>query len=134
MTADNRMDFMSPEHVAAMNERLRDADVVRAACRELGRTRVLQFQLADGPDGADVYWTLTYDHTMRFGLEPHPEPDVVLSGDWTNMIRATVSAHSDEPVPHEIVIQGDAELYPKLMAILELARPLATFDTRLPDV
>jgi len=134
MKTDDRMDFMSPEHVSAMNERLRDAEEVRAACRELGEPRVLQFHLANGPDGADVYWTVEYHHTMQFGLEPHPEPDIVLSGDWTNQIRATVSSRTDEPVPQEISIQGDPELYAKLATIVELARPFATFDTRLPDV
>lgn len=134
MTNDHRMEFMSPEHIAAMNERLRRAEVVRAACRDLGAPRVLQFHLADGPGGADVYWTVEYRHTMQFSLESHPEPDVVLSGDSTNQIRATISARTDKPVPQNISIQGDPAILEQLKAIIEIARPFATFDTRFPDI
>lgn len=135
MIPRKRTEFMSHEHVAAMNDRLRTADDVRAACRELGQPRAMLYRLRNGPDGgSDVFWTLTYEDTIQFALADHPDPDVVLTGDWHTMLRAVRAARSGESAAPDLQVQGDPEVFARLNAILDIARPVATLDTVIPDV
>jgi len=134
MTPANRMEFMSPEHVAVMNERLRAADDVRVACRGLDQPRVMLFRLRTGPDkGRDIFWTLTYEDTMQFALDEHTSPDIILTGEWQTMVRAVQAARVGEPAAPDLQMHGDPEVFAQLNEILDIARPVATLDTAIPD-
>lgn len=128
------LEFMSPDHVAVMNERLRTADGVRDACRALGRSRVLLYRLRNGPEGRDVFWALIYEDSLRFALEDHDNPDVVLTGDWQTMVRAVQAARDGEASAPNLQMHGDAEVFARMNEILDIARPVATLHTGIPNI
>lgn len=130
------MDFMSQEHVEAMNELLAGSEQVSAAARKLPREYVLAYELTDGPaDGASVYWQLRFGAGgTTFALTEAPDADVLLRGDW--FVALTAMAHSrrgGEPVDDGLVAEGDVE---SLMAAVgeqfAVAREVATLETTFP--
>src|SRR5690606_4086100 len=76
------VEFMSAEHINVMNELLRDAPDVRAACAQLSQPRTMTYRLTDGPGGQVVHWTITFADTVQFSLDEAPAPDVRFVGDW----------------------------------------------------
>jgi hypothetical protein len=128
------MEFMSAEHVKAMNQVLEQSEEVRRACTSLDGPKVLAFRLSDGPGGADVHWALTYGNTMRFSLDEHPSPDVLITGDWKRMIRAVAAGRRGEAADPGVEIIGDQELFLRLNQILELGRGVATFEVSFPAI
>jgi hypothetical protein len=128
------MEFMSPEHVAAMNDVLEQSEDVRAACAGIGRPSVLAFRLSDGPGGADVHWTMIFHDRMRFSLDKHPSPDVLITGDWKRMILATAAGRRGEVLDPGVEITGDQQLLMRLNQILDLGRRVATFEVSFPAV
>lgn len=128
------LEFMSPDHVAVMNERLRTADDVRDACRALDGPRVLLYRLRNGPDGRVVFWTLIYEDTIQFSLEDHDSPDVVLTGDWQTMISAVQAARDGGTSAPNLQIRGDTTVFAQLNEIFDIARPVATLYTAIPDI
>ena len=126
------VEFMSAEHVAAMNALLEDAPSVRKACSELPVPRVMAYRLADGPDGGDVHWAMTFTDTVRFSLQEHPEPDVCFVGDWTKMILASQGSREGEPQDPNLTIEGDAAVLAEIGAALEVARSVATVPVDFP--
>jgi hypothetical protein len=128
------MEFMSPEHVEAMNRVLDQDEAIRQACAGLDGPRVLAFRLSDGPGGTDVHWTLTFDRTMRFSLDEHPSPDILMTGDWKRMIQATEAGRRGEALDPGVEIHGDLAVLAQLMEIFELGRRIATFEVSFPEV
>jgi hypothetical protein len=126
------MEFMSAEHVDTMNALLADAPTVREACGRLSRPYVIAYRLSDGPGGQDVHWTLTFDETVQFGLTEHPHPDVVIVGDWTDMIAATVSSRTGAPREPNVTYEGDPDALKMTDPALEAARAIATVDVDFP--
>jgi hypothetical protein len=133
MSTEAPMLFMSPEHVAAMNQVLARDEAIRQACAELDEPRVLAFRLSDGPGGADVHWTITFDGTLRFSLDEYSSPDILITGDWRRMIRATEAGRRGAAIDPGVEVHGDPALLAQLMEIFELGRKVATFDVRFPD-
>lgn len=130
------MEFMSQQHVEAMNELLADSAQVSAAARKLPREYVLAYELTDGPaDGATVHWQLRFGSGgTTFALTAAPDADVRLRGDWR--VALTAMAHtrrSGEPVDDGLVTEGDIE---SLMAAVgeqfAVARNVATLETTYP--
>lgn len=125
--------FMSPEHVAAMNAALVDDAEVRAACAALGGPKVLAYRLSDGPGGSTVHWTVTFDGTVSFGLEHDPRADVVLVGDWGAVVRATAAQREGRTESPVVSFEGDVALLGSLVPVLDAARQRASFDTTFPE-
>jgi hypothetical protein len=127
-------EFMSAEHVAAMNLRLRDDQAVRAACRRIDDgPHVMLYRLRDGSAGEDVLWAVHVDETVRFELADHLHPDVVLTGDWWRMIEAVRAGREGRAVEADLRVEGDLRVVASLMAVLDVARPVATMPTSLPE-
>jgi hypothetical protein len=126
--------FMSQEHVDLMNALLEDAPTVQEACQVLGAPRTMTYELADGPGGADVHWTVRLDRTVRFSLDRPSDPDVLLAGDWTRMIRATVAARNGEVLDPGVTVTGDPALLAQVDAVLEVARAVAAVPVTFPEV
>jgi hypothetical protein len=125
---------MSQEHVDAMNALLQDAAVVQEACADLGGRCTLTYDLADGPAGETVHWTVELDHTVRFSLARPADPDVVLVGDWARMIRATREAGQGAQLDPGLSVAGDLELVARVGAVLEVARAVGAIPVDFPDV
>lgn len=128
------MEFMSAAHVNAMNTLLADAPTVREECRRLSRPLVFAYRLSDGPTGATVHWTVSFDDTVRFSLDEHPQPDVVIVGDWADVIAATASGRYGEPREPDVSLEGDPEVLTLTSPALEAARAIATIDVEFPHV
>ena len=126
--------FMSPEHVAAMNDLLDHSAEVRTACSVLRQPRVLAYELSNGPDGRTVHWTVTFDRTVHFSLEPSEQPDVLMRGDWAQMIRATTAGRRGESADPGVSVSGDVQVLEEVGPVLELGRSVATLDVEFPEV
>lgn len=128
------MVFMSSEHVAAMNALLDASTEVRAACSALPQPRVMAYALEDGPDGHTVHWVASFRSTMQFSLDAVDQPDVLLRGDWRQVVRASDANRRGELVDPGVVVEGDAGVLAEVGPVLELARSVATLDVEFPQV
>lgn len=128
------MEFMSADHVSAMNALLEDAPQVRKACAGLSGDRSMAYRLVDGPDGAEVHWTVTFTDTVRFFLTEHVTPDVLFVGDWRQMIRASKANRNGEQLDPGVSIVGDSAVLAEIGPVLETARSVATVPITFPDV
>ncbi|WP_134669484.1 MULTISPECIES: hypothetical protein [unclassified Amycolatopsis] len=127
--------FMSPEHVARMNELLAASAEVRAACADLDRDCEIAYELSDGPSGT-VHWVLRFDRGLgaRFSLEPSPRADITYFGDWADVIRTSRAAHAGEPVEENLTESGDASVLERVAHAYATARRVATVPVEFPDV
>jgi hypothetical protein len=124
---------MSPEHEAAMNQLLDGADSVRAACVELDEPFILGYELTDGPDGETVYWSMTFDDTVRFGLDK-VEADLLFRGDWARMVRASKGSRDGTPTDPGVVAIGDMAAFQKVAPVFAVAQSVATVPVEFPEV
>lgn len=130
------MEFMSQEHVDAMNALLDGSAEVQAAAGEQARDYVLVYELTDGPDeGATVYWELRLgpDGT-RFALTPNPAADLRFSGDWHTAVTAIARSRRGEQVDDAgLITAGDAEAVMAAVGrTFAVARGVATLDATFP--
>lgn len=129
-------EFMSADHVSQMNLLLRDSVAVHQAAAALGGRHALTYRLEAAPTGVE-YWTfeVTADGA-RFHLDaPTSPPDVMLSADWTEMMRtsrALQEGREVEPVVPEMT--GDPEMFAKLQQVLEIAGTVATIRSHIAEV
>lgn len=126
------MEFMSAEHIAAMNAILEGDPAVRAACTGLSRPYEMTYVLSDGPGGGDVHWTITFGDTMRFSLHEVPSADVRFIGDWKQMIRASSAGRRGEQVDAGVTIEGDTAALAEISPVLEVGRDVATMPVDFP--
>lgn len=125
--------FMSPEHVARMNAILAADEAVRRACSELDAPVMLAYALADGPGGETVHWTMSFTDTVRFGLEA-VEADLLFTGDWQRMIRASKASREGSPQGPGVIPVGDLTLLETVGPVFALAQGVATIPVEFPDV
>ena len=125
--------FMSPEHVARMNEILEGDAAVRSACAELPQPYTLGYALSGGPGGRPVHWTVTFTDTVRFSLEPR-DTDLLLSGDWASVVRASRAQREGEVVDPGVSASGDLAVMQAVSPLLALAGGVATIPVTFPDV
>lgn len=130
------MEFMSQEHVGAMNELLAASEEVAAAAKELSREYVLAYELTDGPvDGATVYWQLRLSpEGTAFTLTPAPQADLWLRGDWRSALTSMAnSRNGDSESDNSLTPEGDFESF--MAAVGEqfaVARKVATIPATFP--
>lgn len=125
--------FMSEKHVAAMNEVLAHDEQVRHACSQLGRPVTITWELAHGPEGAAVHWSMTFGDTVRFGLAP-VDADVRFVGDWTRMVRAARAGRDGQSLDPELEVVGDYAVFEAVALVFALAKSAATMPVEFPDV
>ncbi|MGC2977970.1 hypothetical protein ACPUD8_19985 [Brevibacterium sp. FAM 25378] len=129
-------EFMSPEHVAQMNDRLRESTELLANVTSLGRRRALTYRLERAPSGIE-YWTFeASDHGVRFILGvPTLPSDVTLHTSWTTAMQVALAEREGRELPTpEVEITGDVAALAVLQPVLEAARSIATVETRIPEV
>jgi hypothetical protein len=125
---------MSQEHVDAMNALLRDSELVREACRALPTPRTWTYELAGGPGGQVVNWTVRFADTVEFSLgKPAGRADVVFTGDWARMMRATKAARAGRALDAGATVAGDGVVLAMSRPVLEVARGVATLPVDFPD-
>jgi hypothetical protein len=129
-----RPTFMSQQHVDLMNALLKDADAVKEMCASLEARRVLTYDLTGGPDGDTVHWTMTIEATVQFSLDRPSHADVVLTGDWSRMIRASRGAQTGAPQDPGLTVHGDMALVAQVSSILATARDVAAVPVTFPAV
>jgi hypothetical protein len=125
---------MSKEHVAAMNERLREDEGVRAECGKLGRPYAMAYRLSDGPVGETVHWTMSFDDTVQFSLDEHPSPDISFVGDWSRMVRASAANRKGEQLDPGVRLEGDVSVMETVGPVFAKAQSVATLPVDFPDV
>jgi hypothetical protein len=125
---------MSQQHLDVMNQLLQRAVAVKEICASLGSRRVMTYDLTGGPDGQPVHWTVTLDDTVQFSLDRASDPDVVLSGDWSRMIRASRSAQAGDPQDPGLTVHGDTAILTEVGTVLEVARGAAAVPVTFPEV
>lgn len=128
------MEYMSAEHMAAMNELLQSAPEVRAACDQLGESRVMSYLLTNGPDHEDVHWTITFTDTIRFSPEEAAAPDLRFTGDWRQMIRSARAGREGKQIDPGVAIDGDPAICAAILTAFESARGIATLPVEFPTV
>ena len=126
--------FMSQHHVDMMNALLAGAGAVQEMCASLGGRRVLTYDLTGGPDGDTVHWTMTLEDTVQFSLDRPSHPDVIFTGDWSRMIRATRGAQAGAPQDPGLTVHGDTDLVAQVSSILAAARDVAAVPVTFPEV
>lgn len=129
-------EFMSPDHVAQMNELLARSPAVQAAAASLGGDHTMTYQLHNAPSGVE-YWTIEVSpRGLRFVLGPPTSPsDVTVSADWAATMRsAQAQRDGAEETPVGSEVSGDPEVLTRLQPVIEVARTVATVDSRIPSV
>jgi hypothetical protein len=105
---------------------LLDDPEVKAECGALPRAYVLSYRLGDGPSGDTVHWTLSFDGTVQFSLAEHPSPDIVLVGDWRQLMRASEANRRGEQVDPGVRVEGDPAVLAAVGAAFAKAQSVGT--------
>lgn len=129
------MEFMSPEHVTAMNAVLASSDAVRSAARLLPQTVLVAYELRRESVSELVHWTLELGpQGARFGLEPPAqEADIVLRGSWGVVVGASREARLGREVDTQLELSGDVEVLAAAQDLFRVVREVATVDVDFPD-
>ena len=125
---------MSQAHCDAMNAATRNSEAVREACASLPRSLSLTYQLSGGPDGEIVHWTVRFDETVTFSLEPSPSADITITGDWARVVRASRAARDGAADDSGSSASGETALLVHTSRALDAARRVAVFEVNFPDV
>jgi hypothetical protein len=124
--------FMSPEHVAAMNAILAGDRSVLEACAQLAKPVTMGYQLVDGPGGETVHWRVTIAKTVQFSLGKG-NSDVLLTGDWGRVIRASQAQREGTECEPGVVPSGDLSLLASVAPVLAIASRVATLPVEFPE-
>ncbi|MGH8504856.1 MAG: hypothetical protein ACRETM_02695 [Stenotrophobium sp.] len=127
----SKMIFMSPEHVARMNEILAADVASKAACAALDRRWDMVYELSRGMD--TVWWTMSFDpeNGVSFSLVPPQRPgDILYRGEHKSMLnwmRRSKAGEAVEPMPLEQL--GDPNGMNIIGPAFTAAQQVATLDT-----
>jgi len=124
--------FMSSEHVRAMNDRLGSSPEMAQACAALDRSYTVTYRLSDGPDGADVHWTVRLTPSeVVFSLETAGDADVCFVDSYRRMVDAAESARQGEAVATPAPT-GDPAAVATVAPVFAVAAGVATLDVEFP--
>jgi hypothetical protein len=127
--------FMSPEHVAAMNELLAvDSDSL-AECAKLPRPYWFVHELDDA--GRTIWWSMEFnpDRGVSFSLSPPPEgaaADILMRGSYWEVVEATRRGKAGEQVPYPATMEGNPQAMVDITPAFEVAKRVATLEARFP--
>lgn len=126
--------FMSPAHVARMNELLAADAASKAACARLARRWELAYELRDG-EGV-VWWTMSFDPAsgVSFSLQPPPgAADILFRGEHRAMLEWMRRRKAGgEPGPEPVSQSGDPHGMAAIDAAFKAAAQAATLETTIP--
>ncbi len=126
--------FMSPQHVARMNEILAHDGPTRRACAELEQDMLLAYELSDGED--TIWWTMAFrrDEGVRFGLDaPARAVDLTLRGEYRAMLDFMRLSKSGQAAEEPVSSHGDPEVLTIIGPAFAAAQAAATLDTVIPE-
>jgi len=125
--------FMSPEHVARMNELLAESASVRDACAELDRDYEIAGELRDGPEGT-VHWVIRLDrkYGASMSLDPPRAADLTYLGDWSTTIREAKAAREGRRSGPIYDLRGDPTTMTRVSKAYAAAQAVATIRTEFP--
>jgi hypothetical protein len=130
------VEFMSADHVEAMNTLLAGSAEVTAAAKDLPREYVLAYALTDGPDdGETVHWQMRFSPSgTAFALTPATDADLVLRGDWRTALTAFAASKGGETVADAgLSAEGDYESFMTAVgAQFAVALKVAAIRTEFP--
>ncbi len=132
----SKLTFMSPQHVACMNEILAADAASNAACAALGRRWDMVYELSHGT--LTVWWTMSFDpvNGVSFSLKPPQRTgDIVYRGDYRTMMdwmRRSKAGEAVGPMPLEQT--GDPNGMVVIGPAFAAAQKVATLDTEVPVV
>lgn len=127
--------FMSPQHVARMNELLAVDAASQAACAALGRRWDMVYELSHG--AGTVWWTMRFDPVegVSFSLEAPSRPaDILLRGQYRAMMEWMRSSRAGSKEPEPVTLSGDPEGMNIIGPAYQAAAQVATLDTEIPVV
>jgi hypothetical protein len=127
--------FMSPEHVARMNQILAADAGSHAACAALGRRWDMVYELSHGAQ--TVWWTMRFDPVegVSFHLEAPTRPaDILLRGEYRAMMQWMRSSRAGSKEPEPVIQSGDPEGMNIIGPAYQAAAKVATLSTEIPVV
>lgn len=130
----NMMIFMSPEHVAHMNELLSVDASSKAACATLDRRWDMVYELSAGAE--TVWWTMRFDPVdgVSFNLQPPTQPaDVLFRGEHRAVLdtmRRIKAGEKDLQLP--LTQLGDPNAFAVIGAAYQAAHAAAAIHTEIP--
>jgi hypothetical protein len=128
-----RPQFMSAEHVAAMNVTLADSAEVREASSALERTYTMAYVLSDGREGRDEYWLMSLGPDgVHFALDHKPDASVIFRGDWRTMVEASKAGREGRQVDPGVTVEGDAGVLDAVATVFATAQRVATLEVDWP--
>ncbi|MDM4769946.1 hypothetical protein [Solimonas sp. SE-A11] len=129
----SKLVFMSPEHVARMNELLAADRVSQDECARLDRHWDMDYELAHGE--RTVWWTMSVDSVpgVSFSLEPPAQPaGILLKGDYRAMMEFMRRSKAGEtPGSEPVTLSGEPEGMKIIDAAFQAASRAATLDTEI---
>lgn len=119
-----------------MNQILSADNEVATLCRALDRRYSLLYNLADGPDGGPVHWSVVFDPEsgMRMGLDDLADADLRFVGDWGETIRASAAHRRGIEQDPGITVVGDPGVIDIIGAAYAASRRVATVDVTFPSL
>jgi hypothetical protein len=128
------MIFMSPEHVARMNELLAVDTASKTACAALDRRWNVVYELSEGT--GTVWWTMRFDPAegVTFNLLPPESPaDVLFRGDHRavlDVMRRLKAGDKEATLP--LTQSGDPNGMAAIGAAYQAAHAAAALHTEIP--
>lgn len=125
--------FMSPEHVARMNELLATDPVSKAECAKLDRCWNMVYELSHGAQ--TVWWTMRFDPAqgVSFHLQaPAHAADILLRGEYRTMMEFMRATKAGEPAGTEpVTLSGEPDGMKIIGAAFQAAGQAATLETEV---
>lgn len=129
----SKLVFMSPEHVARMNELLAADPVSKAECARLDRRWDMVYELENGEQ--TVWWTMSFEPArgVSFSLQPPPQPaGIVLRGEYRAMMEFMRRTKAGEaPGSEPVTLSGEPGGMEIIDAAFQAAGRAATLDTEV---
>lgn len=129
----SKLVFMSPQHIARMNELLAADPASQAECAKLDRRWDMVYELAHGEQ--TVWWTMSFDPTrgVSFSLEPPAQPaGILLKGDYRAMMEFMRRSKAGEaPGSEPVTLSGEPDGMKIIDAAFQAAGRAATLDTEI---
>lgn len=129
----SKLVFMSPEHVARMNELLAADPESKAECARLDRRWDMAYELSHGEQ--TIWWTMSFDPArgVSFSLQPPPLPaGILLRGDYRAMMEFMRGLKAGEPQGAEpVTLSGDPDGMNIIGPAYQAAGRAATLETEI---
>jgi len=132
----NKLLFMSQQHVNLMNQRLAADSASLQICKGFDRAYQVAYEL--DRDGATVWWTMEFDPAsgVRFSLQPPRQDDslVLLKGSYRVVVDVSRRTKAGETIQMPLAASGNLGVFEIVKSAFAAAQKAAAIDTEFPEV